>query len=397
MKYPMIPTDLPLSVIVSLLAVLAAFMCTFAYIVARISVPRRARPKGRCGGSVCTERRGSIARAMRLATCLMGALALSLPQMAQADNAWTRTESSEDATYRELMAEGDRLAQRAAEPRGLRVMQRRKHWKSAVDLALQAVDVYEQASLLRPKAAEPHYRAAEVLNLHFLKDPPDPVYRDRGPAERALSHWRAFAQLSPLDPRVTDSLFEQALVYTRLASQADLERAIAAYEALLARSDLSSAYGSTVATWLSNLAETYMMVGRLGDAIACYRRALAYGNEPLHGYGLAVALDRDEQGALAREVMLSHALTDRLRELSQDGVFFVPEGEKEYYLALGWESLGDLRRALSHYRKFVESGAHPRYQKRAVDHIRRIEAKLRGGYSSGIRVGEQGRVSRRVP
>jgi tetratricopeptide (TPR) repeat protein len=202
------------------------------------------------------------------------------------------------------------------------------------------------------------------------------VLRDRRAAERALAHWEAFGRLAPLDPRVRETLFRMAIVHTKLAGQADLERAADAYALLFERTDLSTIRGDTAGTWLANLAETYMMIGRLDDAIVTYQRALSYANRALYAYGLAVALDRDEQGRKAREIMRDYVASDRLRELDQEGIFFVPEGERNYYLALGHEVMGNLEAAVAHYRLFIDSGAHPRYQPRAIANLRDVEKAL---------------------
>lgn len=296
---------------------------------------------------------------------------------AQADSLWEALAGppaghAGAAAYRRQMALGDHYTDEASQIDGRR-------WRSLRALALRAVEAYEKAAALRPEAGEPHYRAAEVLHAHFLERiGAGTVLTERAIAERALAHWRAFEERAPLDPRATDTLFRRAIVNTRLAGEDDLARAVDNYETLIERSDLPSRYAQNVATWLSNLAETYMMVGRLDDAVAMYRRALEYGSDPLHAYGLAVALDRNQQGALAREIMLSYAATDRLRGLESDGIFFVPEGEKHYYLALGREALGELEEAAAHYRRFISSGAHPRYRPRAVENLRAVQARLPG-------------------
>ena len=286
-----------------------------------------------------------------------------------------------DREYRLQMARGDDFALQSMEARGMRSVQRRR-WVPWERLALRAVAAYERAAEARPDAAEPHYRAAEILHAHFLESAStsEPVLRDRDVAERALAHWSAFAERAPLDPRVTGTLFDRALVRTRLATEADFALAITYYETLVERSDLRSLPADQVATWLANLAETYMMVGRLPDAIETYQRALGYRADFTFGYGLAVALDRDRQTALAREVMASYAATDRMRDLHRGSVFFVPDGEIDYYLALGHEALGDLVQSVVHYRRFIASGAHPRYQARAAENLRRVEQALtRGG------------------
>lgn len=332
----------------------------------------------------------SILLASLVALGLVAASALPL----RASKLWQPpAATAADDAYERHMVRGDSYAIRAVEARSMRVIQKPGQWQPPDLLAQRAVDAYEAAAAARPDAAEPHYRAAEVINAHFLEQIDGAaVIGERALAERALGHWRAFEERAPLDPRATDTLFRRAIVNTRLATDADLARAIDNYELLIARSDLPTRYGSNVAVWLSNLAETYMMAGRLDDAVRMYRRALEHGNEALHGYGLAVALDRNDQGALAREIMLSYALADQLRGLETDGIFFVPEGEKEYYLALGREALGDLEQAAAHYRRFIRSGAHPRFRPRAVDNLRAVEGRLHGrGARAAERTGGPGR------
>jgi tetratricopeptide (TPR) repeat protein len=318
------------------------------------------------------------ATAAALCLVLHGLLAAA---PARAGGLWAeQSRTDADREYQVQMARGDDLAVQSMEARGMRVVQRQR-WVSWDTLALRAVAAYERAAAARPDAAEPHYRAAEVLHSQFLESASasEPVLRDRAVAERALEHWEAFAARAPLDPRVTATLFDRALVRTRLATEADFQQAITCYETLAERADMRSLPAEQVATWLANLAETYMMVGRLADAIESYQRALEYRADFTYGYGLAVALDRDGQTALAREVMLSYAATDRMRDLHRGSVFFVPDGEIEYYLALGHEALEDFDQAAEHYRRFIASGAHPRYQARAAENLRRVEQAMARG------------------
>ncbi|HWN67473.1 MAG TPA: tetratricopeptide repeat protein [Haliangium sp.] len=333
-----------------------------------------------------SSRRLATAAALGLVWLVLHGLVAAAPARAGdadgASNLWAaHLRAAEDLEYQIQMARGDDLAVQAMESRGMRAVQRRR-WVPSHELAVRAVEAYEAAAKARPDAAEPHHRAAEVLHAHFLDSPStsaDPVLTDRVIAERALAHWQAFAERAPLDPRVTSTLFDRALVRTRLATTPDFEQAVVCYETLVERADLRSMSAEGVATWLANLAETYMMVGRLADSIETYRRALEYRPDSTYGYGLAVALDRDGQTALAREVMLSYAAADRMRDLTRDGVFFVPAGEIEYYLALGHEALEDFDQAAVHYRRFIASGAHPRYQARATENLRRVEQAMARG------------------
>jgi tetratricopeptide (TPR) repeat protein len=200
------------------------------------------------------------------------------------------------------------------------------------------------------------------------------VIRDREGAERTLAHWTAFERLAPLDPRVRNTLFSRALLHTKLATEADFWHAIGYYEKLLSRSDLDTSLSENVATWLGNLAETYMMVGELEKAVATYGRALEFQNRALYAFGLGVALDRLGHGAKARELVGNYATNGGIDALIADNIFFVPYGELYYYQALAYEALGEYDTAIVKYRQFIASGAHPRYQPRAVENLQRVLA-----------------------
>ncbi len=319
---------------------------------------------------------------------LCAAVGVALPSRAAADSLWDPDEGAASNTeaaveYRAQMKRGDEFAIKAAKLKAaaqgpiLRPSRRRRRGalpRSFYTAVERAVSAYERAAKVRPDAAEPHYRAAEVLHAHILERSSNtPTIADRDVAKRALRHWHRFERLAPLDPRATNVLFRRAIVYTKLATEDDLSRAIVDYETLLARKDLAAEMVENVSTWLANLAETYMMVGRLEEAITAYGRALDYSRRPLYAYGLAVALDRDGQGELARQVMRAYSEHDRMRALRQDGIFFVPDGEQYYYYALGYDSLAEYDQAVKYYQYFLDSGAHPRYQARARANLARVK------------------------
>jgi tetratricopeptide (TPR) repeat protein len=251
--------------------------------------------------------------------------------------------------------------------------------KKKIELAVRA---YERAAKADPKKAEPHWRASNVLYGFYLDC--DNGYdklcdnKDAKHRRRVLEHWHAFEDKAPLDPRVTSMLFDRAILHTKLATEDDLRAAVLDYEALIDRSDqrldLGTVYG--------NLAETHMMLGDLDRAIEFYRLALKNGGQSTVAYGLAVAYDRDYQGAKAREIFAAYGDTQfqSFREALEDGTeqtFFVPEGEAFYYLALGYESLGHDALAVEAWKRFLDSGAHPPYQPRARENLNRLKTKLK--------------------
>ena len=132
-------------------------------------------------------------------------------------------------------------------------------------------------------------------------------------------------------------LFHRAVLETQLAGADNLAAAVKDYEKDLARSDVVDE------TVLSNLAEAYMMLGRLDDAIDTYRQALRTNRSTETMYDLAVALDRDERTDQAHDVISAQgeqAMAEFHRRVAEHVTFFVPEGEDAYDFALAYESFG---------------------------------------------------------
>jgi tetratricopeptide (TPR) repeat protein len=247
----------------------------------------------------------------------------------------------------------------------------------------RGVSAYKNAIKARPDQAEPHYRLATAIWTFRLacKEVTSLCTQGRFEAESAaevVHHWHEFSRLAPLDPRSTDLLFERAILHTKLAGVRDLKKnlelAAADYEAHIDRTESSQIRVPIFASneiARNNLAETYMMLGRLDDAISMYRLTIQRqggGGGTSTVYGLAVALDRDEQKTQARALI--HAVGDAQfeefkQEVESGGTFFVPDGEKHYYMALAHEALGRPQQAIAEYDRFIKSGAHPQYQARA--------------------------------
>jgi tetratricopeptide (TPR) repeat protein len=253
----------------------------------------------------------------------------------------------------------------------------------------RAEAAYRAASAARPREAEPYYRIGTLLFQMYYNC--DQIYsqlptcdpNNMAHAEAVIAAWDEFEKRAPLDPRVSELLLSRALLHTKLidGSPGDhrhLERAAADYQAALDRGDgMSATRGDE--QLLGNLAETYMMLNRLDDAIASYGRAIVAGAARVSTvYGLAVALDRDGSGDQAiRQIQGQGAegLDAFTKECLRRAVFFVPSGESSYYFALASEAAGNHGAALSLWIRYIASGAHPEFQARAREHIEALRDK----------------------
>ena len=104
-----------------------------------------------------------------------------------------------------------------------------------------------------------------------------------------------------------------------------------------------------------NLGDELMAMGRLGEAIEEYRRAVTLApGRPVVRLALAVALDRDEQVDRARGELGSVLGARReLRSLAADDYIFVPAAEVHYYRALALLERGATAEARLALRTFV--------------------------------------------
>jgi tetratricopeptide (TPR) repeat protein len=294
--------------------------------------------------------------------------------------------------YEKFLEGGDEFA--------LQASSRTASFKVVKQAVGKAADSYRAASMARPDEAEPYFRLGKLLHSFYFEcsaglqrlslqsplcPPDDRIGFDRARALEVIAAWDAFEERAPLDPRLSvtpsssrDSeasiLFARAILHTKLATGKDAKDHLLAatrdYEKILSRSD------ETVdTTILGNLAETYMMLGRLDEAIDTYREALRRGPDTSMLYGLAVALDRDERGAQAMDLILSQGETSRhdfYERYATGLVFFVPAGEEFYYFALIDQAFGSYDTAYDYWQRYIKSGAHPEFQPRARVHIEEL-------------------------
>ncbi len=310
-------------------------------------------------------------------------LALTLAAATAHADVWQRAIDTTDSTndrFESAMRTGDELAQRANAK-----SQNRATVTSLID---QAIRSYREAAVVVPANAEPYFRIASVLESFYTDCEPRSLglirpqtCMDRrsiniARTKETVEAWDEFEKRAPLDPRLGEALFSRAILRTKLveASSKDakihLDGAMRDYNALLDRSDGLSMV-SMEQVW-GNLAETYMMLGKLEESIDAYSVAIERGGNSSTFYGKAVALDRDEREAEALELIRAQgvrAFQEFSRQFGDGDVFFVPKGEEFYYFALIHEAYGYINEAISNWRLFIKSGAHPAYQPRAKAHL----------------------------
>ena len=324
---------------------------------------------------------------MRLSLILVAALVASAHA-----NVWDRaTDNTSEAArdrYEAALHDGDELAARA----NAKV----NNAKTINTLVDDAIAQYKIAAAARPSNGEPYFRIASVLESFFTdcnaanansslsQRPPATCVTSKLDAARtkqAVEAWDAFEARAPLDPRVADVLFSRAILRTKLVVDATdvkqhLEGALKDYTALLDRAD-----GMTMLrleqVW-GNLAETYMMLGKLDEAIESYQVAIEKGADSSTYYGKAVALDRDERGTEALELIRRQnvgSFEDFKDKVRLGTVFYVPAGEEYYYFGLIYEAFGYYADSIAAWKSFIKSGAHPQYQARAKQHIDALSMK----------------------
>lgn len=192
----------------------------------------RATPYVRCRA----VRRSTVRAGARTVALGIGALALAWSAAARADNFWqpaTAAENERRAEYARWMKVGDDNAilagrlthDRDSFPIDYRTLSKRKRF--AVN---RAIEGYEKAFDALPNAPEPYYRAAEMLYHYYVERPTNtPVIanRYREHARKAVAYWQQFERLAPLDPRVRGTLFNRALVHTKMADEDNYKQAVA--------------------------------------------------------------------------------------------------------------------------------------------------------------------------
>ena len=201
---------------------------------------------------------------------------------------------------------------------------------------------FQEAAKVSPRRADGHLWLGKALYMLAHMLPGGGVEGGRHDAARMTQAAASFTRARELNPALLedyDVALEMAIIHT---SQGRLKSAVMEYERaeriVAASEDISRIKRQRRARVQGNAAECLMGLGRLEEAIQRYQEALTLGYDTeLNHWGLAVALDRDEQQdkALyhARRAMGRH---HSMKVLTGPTVFFVPDGEVHYYFAVGY-------------------------------------------------------------
>ena len=198
------------------------------------------------------------------------------------------------------------------------------------------------------------------------------VYFELGHHDRAIAVLGEALAQAPDHPAATEARISLAYAYAKLGRSKEERASYQAYLAKITDDRLR-------ALAILNMAEAEMHLGDLEESIASYKEALeiathlpnsASSSETavLALWGLAVALDRSGDAAAAREQARLAGQMDPGELIIGHGVnvFFVPEYEREWYLALAeMAHARDAKkpedvfvassRALDHWTKYVDA------------------------------------------
>jgi tetratricopeptide (TPR) repeat protein len=267
--------------------------------------------------------------------------------------------------------------------------QRMHYYEAAKERAVEAQEHIKELLAKTPNDPDLHWLAGVAAMA--ISDGPGPSHSPRKAVEEAIAEMEKSRQLAPHGAHARGIADALGILYSKLDQH---DRALAEYDRAiqlrLAEGDATD--GDTVAANLyGNSAEALMGLGRLGESIARYRRAAELSvNEPrtrsLAFFGLGVALDRDEQLEKSRDAIRQALVTDPTSLDSVD-VFFMPEGDKFYYVALGFLVRDNPAAAALAFHEFLARLPNSRYAARAKAHLAEIGSPHVAGLKSpGIRV-----------
>ncbi len=251
---------------------------------------------------------------------------------------------------------------------------RRQYYDAAASRAAEAQELLKDLLTKSPNDPDLHWLAGAAAMA--ISDGPGPAHSPRKAVQEAILELEKARQLAPHGAHARNIADALGILYSKLDQH---DRALAEYDRAiqlrLGEGDVTDG-DSIAANLYGNSAEALMGLGRLPEAIARYRRSAELSvNEPrtrsLAFFGLGVALDRDEQLEKSRDAIRQALVTDPTSLDSVD-VFFMPEGDKFYYLALGFLARDNPAAAALAFKEFLARLPNSRYAARAKAHLGEI-------------------------
>ena len=127
------------------------------------------------------------------------------------------------------------------------------------------------------------------------------------------------------------------------------------------------------------LGEAAMALGRLDEAVEAFAQSVRLRpspmDNPMAALGLAVALDRDEDGARSREAMAAALSIDpRPERVIPSNAVWIPAHDSSYTVGLAYLYAGDAGRALFHFRRYLAAAGESAWAARARLHLEEAQA-----------------------
>ena len=230
----------------------------------------------------------------------------------------------------------------------------------------RALAEFRKATVASPKAPEGHFAVGRAL-YHL------------GRFKECVASFKRVRKHDPLYPKDRLVAFWLGIAYSKLAKFELAVREYGRADRLAIRQGLSRGLPFR-AMVNANAAEALMALGRLDEAIQRYREAKELGpSSPLTWWGLAVALDRDEQVSKARAA-LQHVLRldPEMKNLKQPTVFFIPPGDVHYYYAMGHLGAGKTNLAKKEFETFLKKLPKSPWAARAREHLAQLGQRWTG-------------------
>lgn len=225
--------------------------------------------------------------------------------------------------------------------------------------AAQALPHLEQAVALAPDHPE----------VHWL----------RGLAAERLRRWElcaeSYGRLFAMDPAYTPTLVPRGRE-AAWALDAGLGLCLAQrgqYEAAIAQLKRIASRGAVPFEVYVNMAESYMALGRLAEAIDTLVQVSRHHNPSARAeHVLAAAYDRRQMPDHAREHVRTALRLGPMALLDAPDQVFTPPEESLYSLGLAYAEAGDLERALFFFRHYLHVHGNGPWRQRAQQHAERL-------------------------